>query len=81
MSYSLRNRTVAYDNIAVASATGRENTILGTSGAYVKSPAHTTDFGGLDNVASGTTDIGIENGTVGGDPATENVDTTSNTTT
>lgn len=33
MSYTLRTARVAYDNIAVASATGKERTISGSAGS------------------------------------------------
>ena len=33
MSYTLRTRRVAYDNIAVGSATGRENPAVGLAGS------------------------------------------------
>lgn len=77
MAYQLRIRRVAYDNIAIGSATGKERTI---AGAVV--PAITTQFGGRDNVAVNTTDIGLENIQAGVDPPTsENVDLTSSGTT
>lgn len=77
MAFQQRIRRVAYDNIAVGSATGKERVIAGAA-----APAHTTAYGGLDNVAANTTDIGLENIVAGTDPPTsENVDLSSGGTT
>ena len=48
MAYTHRLRREAYDNVAVGSAAGEENTLNGTSGAYVKIP---TQSYSRDNVA------------------------------
>ncbi len=36
MSYTLRTQRVAYDNIAIGSATGRENPVVGSAGSTEK---------------------------------------------
>lgn len=78
MAVLQKNKRTAYDNIAVGSATGKERTISGSLPPAVP----TTAYGGLDNIAVGTTDIGIENIVAGTDPPTsENVDLSSGGTT
>lgn len=77
MAFLQRGRRVAYDNIAVGSATGEERPV----GAKPPGPI-TTQYGALDNVAAATTDIGPENIVAGTDaPTSENVDLTSSGTT
>ena len=49
MSYILRSARVAYSNIAVGSATGRERTILAATPS-------TEDMGGRSNVAIGSSE-------------------------
>ncbi len=76
MAVLSRNRRLAYDNIAVGSATGKERTIAGAI-----QPAFTTVYGGLDNGSVGA-DPGLENIVAGTDPPTsENVDLSSSGTT
>lgn len=63
MSYKIRGKGVAYDNIASGSATGRENY------AAVGADPTTEKAGGLDNIAVGskfdTTDQPYDNIAVG----------------
>lgn len=57
MSYTLRSRTVARDNISVGNATGKERTILGNAGS-------TQAYRGLEQLISSSggasTDVAIE---------------------
>ena len=46
MAYNLRTQRVAYDNISIANATGRERTIIGTS-------LSTEVYGGGSRIRSG----------------------------
>lgn len=76
MAVTKRGQRAHYDNIAVGAACGEERTIAGS-----KPPGPvTTQYGALDNIASGTTDIAVENLVAGTtDVVSENVDGSSGT--
>ena len=72
MSYSIRGKTVAYDNIAVGSATGKERTISGTTGiaeVYPGGLGDTTLGAGAakaySNIAAGETASNVDNENIG----------------
>ena len=64
MAVTLRERTVAYDNIAVGEATGTERTIAGDA-------PPTEAYGGTDNLAVGETSRDPDNIQAGEDPPDE----------
>jgi hypothetical protein len=52
MAFTIRGRRVAFDNIAVGSATGKEQTAVGTTGV-VSGPSETY-FGGSNQAVAAT---------------------------
>lgn len=83
MSYTIRGRTVAYDNIAVGAATGKEQTVAGSTGLAEIYPGgvgdSTVDVAHVTNILQGanTTDVSDEHITVGGAAPTEDALATS----
>ena len=51
MSFTIRGRRVAFDNIAVGSATGKQQTAVGTSGV-VSGPSEKYFAGGLPGLST-----------------------------
>ena len=69
MAYYIRRKQVAYDNIAVGSATGKERTILGNAGSsetVLEYPADPTIANPTSPTSHPSTDIWEKYGNVGG---------------
>lgn len=62
MSYTLRGKTVGYDNVAGGSATGHEDYVAGTTDVIWAA------YADIDNPQAGTTDTGPENISAANDP-------------
>ena len=72
MSYTIRGKTVGYDNIAVASATGKERTISGSTGQAEVYPGGLGDTTitaggaiGYSNIAAGATASDVDDENIG----------------